>query len=150
MPAAASRRSMSTARIASSPCARAAAVPAEAAAEAGAEERLEEVGDRAEALEVRAHPAAAQAFVAVAVVDLAALGVREDLVGLGGLLELVLGLRVVRVDVGVQLARELAERLLDRRLVGVAWDAEDLVGIARDRAGHGRARLVGRRPRQPS
>jgi hypothetical protein len=50
--------------------------------------------------------------VAVAVVDLAALGVREDLVGLGGLLELLLGIRVVGVDVRVQLAGELAEAFL--------------------------------------
>ena len=66
----------------------------------------------------------------VAVVGRAALGVREDLVGLRGLLELLLGLRVVRVDVGVQLAGEPAEGLLDLGLVGVAADAEDLVGIA--------------------
>ena len=56
----------------------------------------------------------------VAVVGGAPLGVGEDLVGLGGLLELLLGLRVVRVDVGVQLAREPAEGLLDLLLVGVA------------------------------
>ena len=98
-----------------------------------AEERLEEVGDRAERVEVRRPAAVAQALVAVAVVDLAALGVGEDLVGLGGLLELLLGLRVVRVDVGMQLARELAEGLLDLHLVRVARDAEDLVGIS----GHG-------------
>ncbi len=127
---------MSTARIASSPWTGPAAVPAEPAAEPGAEERLEQVGDRAEALEVRAHPAAAQPLVAVAVEGLATLGVREDLVGLGGLLELLLGLRVVRVDVRVQLAREAAEGLLDRGLVGVAGDAEDLVRIARNGAGH--------------
>ena len=44
--------------------------------------------------------------------------------GLGGLLELRLGVGVVRVDVRVQLAGQLAKRLLDRRLVGVAGDAE--------------------------
>ena len=63
-------------------------------------------------------PPRLQALVAVAVVRRAALGVGEDLVGLGGLLELLLGLRVVAVDVGVQLARELAEGLLDLGLVG--------------------------------
>src|SRR5262249_9177210 len=101
-----------------------------------AEERVEQVADRAERAEVRAHPPAAQPLVAVAVVRRAALGVVEDLVGLGGLLELALGVGVVRVDVRVQLTRELAKRLLDRRLVGVARDAQDLVGIARHRAAH--------------
>jgi hypothetical protein len=67
--------------------------------------------------------------VAVAVIRGAALGVIEDLVGLGGLLELRLGVGIVRVDVGMQLAGELSKRLLDLRLVGVAGDAEDLVGI---------------------
>jgi hypothetical protein len=47
------------------------------------------------------------------------LGVGEHLVGLGGLLELGLRLGVVGVDVGVQLARQAAERLLDLALVGV-------------------------------
>jgi hypothetical protein len=69
--------------------------------------------------------------VPVGVVDPAALGVRQDLVGLRRLLELLLRLRVVRVDVRVQLAREPAEGLLDRRLVRVAVDAEDLVVVAR-------------------
>ncbi len=102
-----------------------------------AEEGVEEVGDRAEALEVRPHAARAQALVAVAVVGRAALGVAEDLVGLGGLLELLLGPRIVRVDVGVQLARQLAEGLLDLGLVGVAGDAEDLVGVSGTGARHG-------------
>ena len=104
--------------------------PKPPAAARAAEERVEEVGDRAEAVEVRREAAGAQALVAVAVVGRAALGVVEDLVGLGGLLELLLGVGVVAVDVGVQLAGELAERLLDRGLVGVAADAEDLVGVA--------------------
>ena len=89
-----------------------------AAEAAAAEERREEVVDRAEAVEVRALAAALEALVAVAVVRRAAIGVGQDLVGLGGLLELLLGLRVVAVDVGVQLARELAEGLLDLALVG--------------------------------
>ena len=62
--------------------------------------------------------AGAQALVAVGVVGAAALGVGEDLVGLGGLLELLLGLGVVAVDVGMQLAGEPAEGLLDLGLVG--------------------------------
>ena len=98
---------------------------------AAAEERLEDVRDRAERLEVRRVPAAAQPLAAVAVVGRAALGVRQDLVRLGGLLELLLGVGVVAVDVGVKLASQAPERLLDRRLVGVARDAEDLVVVAR-------------------
>ena len=72
----------------------------------------------------------------VAVVGRAALGVRQDLVGLGGLLELVLGLGIVLVDVGVELARKAPERALDLGLVGVALDAEHLVGISRSGARH--------------
>jgi hypothetical protein len=107
--------------------------PAEAAA---AEERLEEVGDRAEALEVRGEPALAQAVVAVAVVGGAPLGIREDLVGLGRLLELLLRVGIVPVDVGVQLAGEAPEGLLDARVVGAAVDAEHVVGIAGPGARH--------------
>src|SRR4051794_21862473 len=80
--------------------AHAAAATAEAAPERPAEERVEEVGDRAEALEIRRVAARAQAVVAVAVVQRAALGIVEDLVGLGRLLELLLGVGVVAVDVG--------------------------------------------------
>ena len=73
--------------------------------------------------------AAAEAGVAVAVVELARLGLREHLVRLDDLAEALL--RVGRVgDVGVQLARERAERLLDLALVGVARDAEQLVVVA--------------------
>src|SRR5207237_111822 len=68
------------------------------------EEGVEDVGHRAEGVEVGGVAAAAQALVAVAVVGGTALGVGEHLVCLGGLLELALGLRIVAVDVGVQLA----------------------------------------------
>ncbi len=71
--------------------------------------------------------------MAEAVVGRPPLGVGEDLVGLGGLLELLLGLGVLGVDVRVQLARERAEGLLDLRVVGVARDAEHVVGVARRR-----------------
>ena len=79
-----------------------------------AEERLEDVRHRAERVEVRRVAAAAQALAAVPVVGRAAFGVRQHLVGLGSLLELLLGVRVVPVDVRVKLAGELAERALDR------------------------------------
>jgi hypothetical protein len=75
--------------------------------------------------------------VAVAVVRRPALGVGEDLVGLGRLLELLLGVGVVLVDVRVQLPGQPAERLLDLLLVGVAGDAEDLVGVSWPGARHG-------------
>ena len=113
------------------PAARTAAAAERGVEAAGAEEGREEVGDRPEVAEVRGVAAAAQAFVAVGVVLLPAIGVRQHLVGLGRLLELGLGVRVVGVDVGVQLARQPPERLLDRRLVGVARDAEHLVVVAR-------------------
>src|SRR6185437_12634817 len=103
---------------------------------AAAEEDVEQVADRTERVEVGGKAARAQAVVAVAVVGGSALGVGEDLVGLGGLLELLLGLRVVRVDVGVQLAREPAKRLLDVLLAGVATDAEHHVRVAGGRGAH--------------
>ena len=53
--------------------------------------------------------------MAEAVVGLAPLGVGEHLVGLGRGLELLLGLGVVGVDVGVQLSGELAEGPLELR-----------------------------------
>ena len=64
------------------------------------------------------------------VVLLALLGVGERLVGLADLLELLLRRLVARVLVGVVLARELAERLLDLVLRGVLGDAQRLVEVA--------------------
>jgi len=74
--------------------------------------------------------------VAVAVIGRPALGVGEDLVGLGGLLDLLLRVGVVTVDVGVQLARELAEGALDLHVGRLAGDVQELVVV-----------LVGRRHR---
>ena len=72
--------------------------------------------------------------MAVAVVELARLRLGEHLVRLHHLAEAVV--RVGRVgDVGVQLAREPAERLLDLRLARAAGDAEQLVVVAL-RRGH--------------
>ena len=95
-----------------------------------AEERVEDVGERAEAVRLRRVPARVEALEAVAVVGRAALGVGEDLVGLRGLLELLLRLRIVPVHVRVELARQAPERLLDLRVVGVARDAEHVVRVA--------------------
>ena len=110
--------------------------PAAAAAAPAAGGLAEEVGeDVAEAARVEARLAAAAApdvrerVAQLAVVLLALVGIAEHVVGLGDLLEALLGLRVARVLVGVVLARELAVGLLDvvgRRL---ALDAEHLVVI---------------------
>ena len=80
-----------------------------------------------------------QAVVPEGVVGAAALGVGEHLVGLGRLLELLLGVWVVGVDVGMKLAGEAPERLLDLGLVGSPVDAEDLVVVA---LGHAVSALV--------
>jgi hypothetical protein len=80
--------------------------------------------------------------VAVAVVGGAALGVGEDLVGLRRLLELLLGVGVVAVDVGVQLARQAPEGLLDLGLASLAADAEDLIRISGSGPGHSVSPLV--------
>src|SRR5271165_2977361 len=63
---------------------RGSAVPAAGAG--AAEEGVEEVADRAECVEVGSVTARAQTIVAVAVVGGTALGVGQDLVGLGRLL----------------------------------------------------------------
>ena len=89
-----------------------------------AEERLEDVLEA----EATAHPAAGGGRVAAHVVGAALLRVRQDLVGAGHVLELVLGLRTG--DVRVELAREPAVRLLDLVLAGVPGDAEDLVVVS--------------------
>jgi hypothetical protein len=111
--------------------------PAAAAAEAeplAAEERLEEVVDRAEGGAARVEAARAQPLVPVGVVGAAPLGVGQHLVGLGCRLELLLRLGVVVVDVRVQFAGEAAERLLDLGVARVAADAEHLVVVARHSA----------------
>ena len=79
-----------------------------------------------------------------------ALGVRQHLVRLDDLLESLVRVRRVR-DVRVELAGEPAERLLDRRLVRVPRDAEQLVVVAPGRRhqfvlvhAFGEARQLGR------
>jgi hypothetical protein len=56
-------------------------------------------------------------------------GIAQDLVGLGRLLEHVLGLRIVRVAVGVVLQGELAIGALDLVRRGAAADAQHFVVI---------------------
>ena len=75
-------------------------------------------------------PAAAREDRAAAVVLLALLGIRQDVVGLGDLLEALLGRGVPRVAVRVVLARELAVGLLDVVGRGLLVDPEDLVVVA--------------------
>jgi hypothetical protein len=92
------------------------------------EERLEDVIDRAESVHVGRATGGTQALVAVPVIGRAAVGVGEHLIRLGALLELGLCLRS-RVDVGVQLAGQPTEGLLDVRVLSVAADAENLVVV---------------------
>src|SRR4051794_19671128 len=105
--------------------------PAEAEGVAGTEERLKDVVDRAEAGRARRPAPGAKAVVPEGVVRAPPLRIGEHLVGLGGSLELLLGLGVVVVDVGMQLAGEAAERLLYLRVRGAAVDTEHLVVVAR-------------------
>src|SRR5581483_8516815 len=100
-----------------------------AAEEVVAEERGEEIREAAEVEMPRLEAAAPQAGVAVAVVELTRLRLREHLVGFDDLAEALLGVRRSR-HVGVELARERAERLLDLALARVAPDAEKLVVVA--------------------
>ena len=103
-----------------------------AAAEAAAEERLEDVvdaGETAAAAEgIAAHPAAALVGGAVGVVLLAALRVAQHFIRQLHFLEALVGTGVA-VDIRVVLARPLAVRLLD--LVGrrLAADAQDFVQV---------------------
>src|ERR671915_303561 len=107
-----------------------AAATAEGAEGIAAEEGVEYVRERPEPVGRRREAARVEALVTVAVVGGAPLGVGQDLVGLGGLLELLLGLRIVPVDVGVQLAREPPEGLLDLTVARVSGDPEHLVRIS--------------------
>jgi hypothetical protein len=94
-----------------------------------AEERREEVREAAEVEMARLEAAAPQACVPVPVVELARLRLREHLVGLDHLAEALLRVRGLR-DVGMELAREPPEGLLDLGLARVSCDAEQLVVVA--------------------
>ncbi len=93
-----------------------------------AEERREEIADVTEIEMPWREAARAQSGVAVAIVELAGLAVREHLVGFGDLAEADFGIRLLG-DVGMEAAREHAECLLDLLLVGVTRDAEQLVVV---------------------
>ena len=66
--------------------------------------------------------------LAECVVAATQLGIRQHVVGLGDVLEPLLGLGVL-VDVGVVLARQPAIGALDVGRVGIAGDPEDLVEV---------------------
>ena len=94
-----------------------------------AEEGREEVGEVAEVDVPGLEAAAPQAGVAVAVVELARLGLREYLVRLDHFAESLLGVRLVG-HVGMELARQPPEGALDLRLARLAPDSEQLVVVA--------------------
>jgi hypothetical protein len=92
----------------------------------------------AEHVAERVHSAAAslvllrvllQSLFAVDVVHLALLLVRQDVVGIVDLLELLCAGRVARILVRVVLQRQTAERLLNLFLVGFAVDTQNTVVI---------------------
>jgi len=94
-----------------------------------AEERREEIAQTAHVELRRLEAAGAKPGVPVAVVEGARLGARQHLVRLRHLAKAQLGLRLRR-HVRVQLPGEATECLLDRRVVRVAGDAEQLVVVA--------------------
>ena len=108
-----------------------------------AEERREDVRDAPEVREALV-AAALETGLAVAVVERAALRVGEDLVRLGDVAEAPLGVGFAR-HVGMKLARERAEGLLDLGVARAALDAEQLV-VVRFRQSH--VRRLRRRPRR--
>ncbi len=103
-----------------------------------AEERVEDVAERAEAARVEARAAvAAETRLAEHVVGLATLRIRQDLVGLVDLLEPRLGARI-RVHVRVPLLGKAAECLLDLGVGRGPLDAEG--GVVVELGGHLRAK----------
>src|SRR5690606_9826607 len=121
-----------SAQVRAAPAAPAAPPAPPARAEQVAEEIVQDVAERAEVAEV-AEPGPAGAsdpLVAEAVVGAALVRIGQHRVGLGGLLELLLGLRIVRIAVRMELERELAVGLLQRVGVGRAIDAQHLVVVA--------------------
>ena len=104
---------------------------AHARAEQVAEQVVEQIAERGEvAAGEAAGPARAHALEAEAVVGAALLGVGEHRVGLGRLLELLFGARVVGIAIGMEPQRELAVRLLQLFVRRAARDAEHVVVVA--------------------
>ena len=94
--------------------------------------------------------AAADAGVAEAIVARALVGVAEDRVGLGRFLELLFGLLVALIAIGMELERELAIRALDLLIGGGPGDLEDLVVVALAHDALATFTSAGRSSRSPS
>ena len=73
---------------------------------------------------------ALQPLVAVAVVRGALLGIAQDAVRLGRFFELLFGLLIVGIPVGMILERQFTIRALQRRVVAVAADTQYFVVVA--------------------
>ena len=127
VPVTTSARSISTCATRSGPRAGPRRGLARRAEEGLAEERREDVRQAAE-VGHRGEPAAAHARVPEAVVELPPLGIGEHLVRLRHRTEPRARVRVV-AHVGMELARETAERALDLRVARVPGDAEQLVVV---------------------
>src|SRR6185436_508146 len=99
------------------------------AAEDVAEHVAEDVAERVGRAETATPAARGESLMAVLIVDRALLRVGQHFVGLLALLELVLGLVIVRIAVGVILHRQAAIRFLDLDLGRGPRDVEHLVVI---------------------
>ena len=99
-----------------------------------AEEGREQTREVAEVEGARTEAPASQARVSEAIVELAALGVRQHLVRLDNLTEALFCIGRAR-DIGMELARESPEGALDLVLTSIARDAEQFVVITL-RRGH--------------
>ncbi len=102
------------------------------AAAAEAEEALEDVSEAGEDILEPAESRKAGAFepgMAELVVDTSFFTVPQDLVGFGGLLELLFGFLVAGVAVGMELERQLAVGGFELVVGCLAVDAQDLVVI---------------------
>ena len=93
------------------------------------EDILHRESSAAEAAVTAAASRAAHARVAELVVTRPLVGIRQHVVSLGGLLELIFGLLVARILVGVVLNGGLAIGLLYLVGIGVALDAQHLIII---------------------
>ena len=74
--------------------------------------------------------------MAIAIVGGAFVDIHEDVIRFAELLELLFGVRVVRIFVRMKFDRQLPIRALDLVFVGLAADGEDFVIISFGRGGH--------------
>jgi hypothetical protein len=93
-------------------------------------EEIREVSERARVEAAEARSRAGHRRVAEPVVPCPLVGIAEDGIGLGRLLELLDGVRVVRIPVRVVHEGELAIGGLQRRVVRFAAHAQDFVVVA--------------------